>query len=126
MREVVDLAGAANPTALCEGGRRARKQPSKGHTLAELAPHVKLELENYLEDTSSVYYSPPQNFSTVFGSLAPAKGAGAADLGQTHTDARVRAWRLGSPYASIASRVHMPAALSPPHAHTSHVLLLRG
>ena len=84
-----------------------------GHTLAELAPHVKLE--NYLEDTSSVYYSPPpQNFSTVFGSLAPAKGAGAADLGQTHTDARVRAWRLGSPYACIASRVHMPAALSPP------------
>ena len=38
------------------GGRRARKQPSMGHTLAELAPHVKLE--NYLEDTSSVYYSP--------------------------------------------------------------------
>ena len=108
------------------GGRRARKQPSMGHTLAELAPHVKLE--NYLEDTSSVYYSPPLKTSRPYlaALLGAAKGAGAVDLGQTHTDARVRAWRLGSPYACIASRVHMPAALSPPHAHTSHVLLLRG
>ena len=88
MREVVDLAGAANPTALCEGGRRARKQPSKGHTLAELAPHVKLELENYLEDTSFVYYSPPSKLLDRIWQPCSGQGCG---CGRSRTDAHRRA-----------------------------------
>ena len=69
------------------GGRRARKQPSMGHTLAELAPHVKLE--NYLDDTSSVYYSrPPSKLLDRIWQPCSGQGCG---CGRARTDAHRRA-----------------------------------
>ena len=110
------------------GGGGLRKQPSMGHTLAELAVHVKLHSKKSKMHLPCII--APSNFSPVFGSVArtEVRQSRVRQISETPTVAcaRVEHEALG-----FSIRMHRIACAhargtQPAHAHTSHVLLLRG